>query len=71
MTDNKMEKLGDVIKKTRKMQGLTQQQLSATANVGLRFIKELERGKQSCHMGKVLMVLEMLGIEVMIDGETL
>ncbi len=71
MTDSKMEKIGGIIKKSRKAQGLTQQQLSATANVGVRFIKELEQGKPSCHIGKVLMVLAMLGIEVMIDGEAL
>ncbi len=56
--------LGDFIRQTRKAQGLTQLQLAAFSNVGLRFLRELEQGKVSCHLGKTLHVLHMLGIKL-------
>jgi y4mF family transcriptional regulator len=68
---NKVEHLGKLIRNTRKLQKLTQEQLAATTGVGVRFIRELEQGKESCHMGKVLMVLAMLGIDVQVGGESL
>lgn len=56
------ENIGQIILATRKQQGLTQAQLAATCGVGIRFIRELEQGKASCHLGKTLTVLRMLGI---------
>ncbi len=63
-----MQTLSDIIKNTRKQQQLTQAELAAAAGVGVRFIRELEQGKASCQIGKVLMVLKMLGLEVTVDG---
>ena len=71
MTDDKIKKLGVIVKRTRKEQGLTQEQLAATTGVGVRFIRELEQGKKSCHIGKALRVVSMLGIDVVVGGETL
>lgn len=71
MADSKIEKLGHIVKRTRKAQGLTQEQLAATTGIGVRFIRELEQGKASCHIGKALTVVSMLGIDITIDGETL
>lgn len=71
MTDNKIEKLGHIVKQARKEQGLTQEQLAATTGVGVRFIRELEKGKESCHIGKALTVASMLGIDITIGGEAL
>ena len=71
MTDSKIEKLGTVVRQARKEQGLTQEQLAATTGVGVRFIRELEQGKESCHIGKALTVVSMLGIDITIGGETL
>ncbi len=71
MIDKKIEKLGTIVKQARKEQGLTQEQLAATTGVGVRFIRELEQGKESCYIGKALRVVSMLGIDVVIDGETL
>jgi y4mF family transcriptional regulator len=71
MTDHTIQKIGRVVKTTRKTQGLTQEQLAATAGVGVRFIRELEQGKPSCHVGKVLTVLTMLGLDLMLNGERL
>ncbi|NBT42013.1 MAG: transcriptional regulator [Alphaproteobacteria bacterium] len=71
MTDNKIEKLGYIVKQVRKEQGLTQEQLAATTGVGVRFIRELEHGKESCHIGKALNVVSMLGIDITIGDEVL
>ena len=43
--------------------GITQLQLSQAASVGRRFVVELERGKESIHVGKLFKVLEVLGID--------
>jgi y4mF family transcriptional regulator len=56
--------LGQVIQVTRKTQGMTQEQLAAACGVGIRFIRELEHGKESCHMGKALLVANMLGLKL-------
>ena len=71
MSDGRIKKLGEIARQTRKKQGLTQEQLAAATGVGVRFIRELERGKESCHIGKALLVVSMLGIDVVVDGETL
>jgi y4mF family transcriptional regulator len=56
--------LGAWLSQARKEQGLTQEQLAATCGVGIRFIRELEQGKETCHIGKVVQVIQMLGIEL-------
>ena len=68
MAAHKIVKLGEMIKKARKEQGLTQEQLAATTGVGVRFIRELEQGKESCHIGKALTVVAMLGIDIQANG---
>lgn len=62
MIDVKM--LGVLIYETRKAQGVTQEQLAAMCGVGIRFVRELEHGKETCHLGKSLQVVQMLGIEI-------
>ena len=61
------KQLGQTVRYIRKEQGLTQQQLAATSAVGVRFVRELEQGKASCHIGKVMTVLEMLGIRLQVE----
>ena len=71
MSRNIIEKLGKIVRQTRKEQGLTQEQLSAITGVGVRFIRELEQGKESCHIGKALSVVSMLGLSIHVNGERL
>lgn len=71
MSDDRIKKLGAIARQARKKQGLTQEQLAAVTGVGVRFIRELEQGKKSCHIGKALLVVSMLGIDVVIGGKTL
>lgn len=56
--------LGLLIRKERKAQNLTQVQLAGLTGVGVRFLRELEAGKPSCHVGLVLKVAAALGIAV-------
>lgn len=63
--------IGKQVQQRRKAQGLTQQDLALTANVGIRFVSELERGKSSCQLGKTLMVLATLGLDVCINEKGL
>lgn len=56
--------LDQFVKKKRKAQGLTQENLSYKAGVGLRFVRELERGKQTLQMDKVNQVLKLFGFEL-------
>ena len=58
------EELGAFIRQTRKALGLRQGELAGVANVGLRFIVDLERGKPTAQVGKVLQVLAILGCPV-------
>ncbi len=68
MSADKIKKIGRLIKETRKSQKLTQEQLAGISNVGIRFIRELESGKESCHIGKSLLVISMLGIDITLNG---
>ena len=56
--------LGQVVRRRRRAQGLTQSELGELAVVGPRFVGELERGKPSVQLHKVLAVLAVLGIAV-------
>lgn len=56
--------LGKVIRDARKSQGLTQDQLAGMTGTGRRFISELENGKDTVQLGKVLLVLAALGIAI-------
>lgn len=58
------QSLGSLIKEKRKELGLTQQGLADKAGVGLRFVRELERDKQSLQMDKVNQVLILFGYEL-------
>lgn len=59
--------IGQIIRDERKELGLRQDELAAASGVGLRFVVELERGKQTVQMGKVLNVLAALGCELQIE----
>ncbi|WP_283685460.1 helix-turn-helix transcriptional regulator [Dysgonomonas sp. Marseille-Q5470] len=61
-----MEKLSlsAYVKQMRKQYDLTQIDLSEKAGVGLRFVRELEQGKQTLRMDKVNQVLILFGAEL-------
>ena len=56
--------LAEQIIKLRKAAGLTQPELAGRSGVGLRFVRELERGKPTVRLDKVKQVLDLLGHEL-------
>ena len=60
--------IGQLIRQTRRAQGLRQDQLAGAAGVGVRFLVELERGKPTAQLGKALAVLEALGCSIQIES---
>lgn len=58
--------LGEAVRKARNRAGLTQAQLAGRAAVGLKFLYELESGKDTLRADKVLDVLKVLGLELVV-----
>ena len=54
-----MSKIGDYIKEERKKAGLTQSEFAMRSGLGLRFIRELEQGKETVRLDKVNQALAM------------
>ena len=57
-----MKELGALVAKVRRAQGISQLELSQAADVGRRFVVELEDGKETIQAGKMLKVMSVLGI---------
>ena len=58
------QQIGQLVKKSRKTLSVTLKDLALTSGTGLRFIIELEQGKATCQIGKVLTVLHTLGMTI-------
>lgn len=56
--------IAEYVKRMRRETGLTQVDLSEKAGVGLRFVRELEQGKESLRLDKVNQVLSLFGSQV-------
>ncbi len=59
-----MTPLAKYIKDKRKEYGLTQVELSQKSGVGLRFVRELEQGKETLRLDKVNQLLKLFGSEM-------
>ncbi|MFM2231928.1 MAG: hypothetical protein RJB31_629 [Bacteroidota bacterium] len=64
------EKISTFIKNKRKQLKLTQPELAERAGVGLRFVRELEKGKESVRVDKVNQVLALFGSEIGVIQKT-
>ena len=51
------------VKKNRRAAGLTQEEFAMRSGLGLRFVRDLEQGKETVRMDKVNVALEMFGAE--------
>lgn len=58
-----MNKTAEFIKQKRKEAGLTQEDFAIRSGLGLRFVRELEQGKETVRMDKVNQALSMFGME--------
>ena len=58
-------KLKEFVKEKRRSANLTQLEMAEKAVVGLRFVREMEQGKETLRMDKVNQVLKLFGYELM------
>ncbi|MFO1054056.1 MAG: helix-turn-helix domain-containing protein [Planctomycetota bacterium] len=58
--------LGAAIRRARQADRLTQRELAGVCGCSPRFIVELEQGKPTAQIGKVMHVLRMLGLRLAI-----
>ena len=57
-----MNTIAEFIKQKRKEAGLTQEEFALRSGLGVRFIRELEQGKETVRMDKVNQALSMFGM---------
>jgi HTH-type transcriptional regulator / antitoxin HipB len=62
----KVADLGKIVCRVRKHQGLNQADIAGLAQTGNRFIVDLEKGKPTIQLQKVLTILELLGLELIL-----
>ena len=60
--------MAEQIIRARKKAGLTQEEFAMRSGLGLRFVRELEQGKETVRMDKVNQALAMFGKEA-VQGE--
>ena len=58
-----MNPIGEYVKRRRREAGLTQEEFALRSGLGLRFVRELEQGKETVRMDKVNQELSMFGME--------
>jgi len=58
-----MNTIAEFIKQKRKEAGLTQEEFAIRSGLGLRFVRELEQGKETVRMDKVNQALSMFGMK--------
>ena len=65
------EELGKLVRAHRKSRGIALKKIGGLANLGVRFLSEFERGKETAEIGKVLKALNTLGLDVIIQPRKL
>ncbi len=68
MNTKSPQQLGAAIRARRRQLTVTQKDLAMTCGTGLRFIIDLEKGKPTCQIGKILQVLQALGLKLQISS---
>lgn len=61
-----MNKIAEFVKVNRKAAGLTQEEFALRSGLGLRFVRELEQGKETVRMDKVNQALAMFGMQAVV-----
>lgn len=59
-----MNILSTTVKMLRKQYNLTQEELSLKSGVGLRFVRDLEQGKETLRLDKVNQLLDFFNYEM-------
>lgn len=63
MVKNKML-ISEIVKEKRRELGLTQEELARRVGVGMRFIRDVEQGKETVRLDKLNQVFHFFGLEV-------
>lgn len=58
--------LGSILRDYRKEQNLTLEKVSDISNLSMRFLSELERGKETAELGKTIQAIRLLGLDIFI-----
>lgn len=67
MNFHSMKDVAELVRTTRKEQKATQVELAQFANVGIRFVRDVEDGKESVQYNKLVRVLSTLGLKISIE----
>lgn len=65
-----MNHLPTIVKMLRKQYNLTQEELSLKSGVGLRFVRDLEQGKETLRLDKVNQLLDFFNYEMVATPKT-
>ena len=65
-----MNNLSTTVKMLRKQYNLTQEELSLKSGVGLRFVRDLEQGKETLRLDKVTQLLDFFKYEMVATQKT-
>ena len=65
-----MNNLSITVKMLRKQYNLTQEELSLKSGVGLRFVRDLEQGKETLRLDKVNQLLDFFNYETVATSKT-
>lgn len=65
-----MGDLGNLVRRHRKSRGLSLKTTAALTGLGIRFLSELERGKETAEIGKTLKTMDALGLDVIVQPES-
>lgn len=58
-----MSAIGIYVKTERRKLGMTQEEFAIRSGLGLRFVRDLEQGKETVRLDKVNQALRMFGME--------
>lgn len=56
--------IGEAVRRKRKEQGILQEKAAGLSGVGTKFLSQLENGKETAEIGKIMQVLRTLGLEI-------
>ncbi len=59
-----VEQIGKLVRSKRKQLGVLQEDAAGLSGVGTKFLSQLENGKDTAEIGRVLKVLKAMGLEL-------
>lgn len=60
--------IGKAVRERRKSIGMTQASVAGLSGVGIRFLSELENGKPTLEIDKVLKVVSVMGFDLFLEA---